>query len=160
MFRLVTAIVILAILSITAYMKMLNFQSEARRATLKTIVATIHSVSGITYTKSLIRGTASVCSYSDGPKETKPYIEDIYICYGYPTAHIDNIIRAFDINEDSLYVRNSGSNAAGRIAYIHFGNKENYNDKCKVTYYDAKHIYESTNKTTLGYKVELEDSGC
>lgn len=155
MLRLITVIVVLAILSITAYMKMLNFQSDARRETLKTIVATIHSVSGITYTKSLIRGIDSLCSYSEGPKDNDPFIEDIYTCYGYPTAHIDNVRRAFDL-DSSLYVTNTTNSEGGLTASISFKRSGSLNYNCRVMYSDAK----TTAETTRSYEVEFKDSDC
>ncbi|EAS43012.1 histidine kinase [Photobacterium profundum] len=138
MLRLIIVIIVLAIVSITAYIKMLNFQSDTRRAALKTIVSTMHTMSGIVYTKSLLRGVDSSCFV---------YIEDIYTCGGYPTAHIDNIKRAFDIDE-SLNLSNNGTDENGRTATLSFKQKS----RCYITYSDMR--------VTGTYEVKLVDSDC
>lgn len=167
MLRLIIVIIITAIVSVSGYLKMLNIQSDARHATLQSIVGTIHSMSDITYTKSLLRGIDSSCPFEDDDTNNKGtafsnntrdhnlFIEDIYTCYGYPTGHIDNVKKAFGL-DDSLYVTNTVNASGGLTASISFklGGKLNYH--CRVIYSDAK----TTANSTRAYQVEFIDSDC
>ncbi|MGF1683948.1 prepilin-type N-terminal cleavage/methylation domain-containing protein [Photobacterium minamisatsumaniensis] len=154
MIRLVIAITVLAIVSLTAYLKMLNIQSDARRATLQTVVSNMHTMSSIVYTKSLVNSSETRC-YSISEDATVEnsfiFIDDIYTCNGYPTAHIDNVKRAFDIDDD-LFITNRGDDSNGRTASISFNQSESLNNQCFVSYTDAVN--------TGMYIVKFKDSGC
>ncbi|WDZ75034.1 histidine kinase [Vibrio harveyi] len=65
------------------------------------------------------------------------YIDDIYTCNGYPTAHRDNVLRSFNIDAEQVYVTNKGSDAAGREAFIGFTKDNVWHKKCYVYYKDA-----------------------
>ncbi|MGR5066471.1 hypothetical protein [Photobacterium sp. DNB22_13_2] len=159
MIRLVTVIVLVAFLAITAAVKMLGIQSDARKSTLKSIVTNIHTMSELVHTKADISGALSKC-YPDTSEELSKalensknsfFLEDIYICNGYPSGHIDNVRRAFDVDA-KLYVTNTSNKNGGLTAHISFPRKGSLNYHCRVIYTDAK--------GSDSYIVEFIDSEC
>ena len=162
MIRLVTVIVLIGFLALTAALTMLNIQSDARKSTLNSIASTMHTTSEIVNTKAIVNGLTEACYIYKDETTLRAFIEGIYICNGYPTAHIDNVKRAFNVSDD-LEVNNRMKDG-GRIAYVSFKKVTYISDneskqitvtpKCYVSYQDAKRahgpeIYEVT--------VELED---
>ncbi|AJR05695.1 hypothetical protein C9J03_00875 [Photobacterium gaetbulicola] len=159
MIRLVTVIVLVGLLALTAAVKMLNIQQDSRRATLQSIAANIHTMSELVHTKAEIGGALSKC-YPDSSEELSKalenkkdsfFLEDIYICNGYPSGHIDNVRRAFDIDA-KLYVTNKSNDNGGLTAHISFPKNGVLNYQCRVIYTDAK--------GTDSYQVEFIDSDC
>ncbi|WCE30781.1 type II secretion system protein [Vibrio sp. SCSIO 43137] len=136
--ELIVVIVILSVLSVTAAPKVLGFQSDARKATLKSIAAAIRSGSDIVHSKAVIDGV-------DGKQYV--FLDDIYITNGYPTAHIENMKRAFSINNPDVYITNRGSDADGREAFISFTKEQAWYGKCYVSYKDA--VSAATPVTTV-----------
>lgn len=162
MIRLVTVIVLVGLLAVTAALSMLGIQSDARKSTLNSIASTMHITSEIVHTKAIVNSLTEACYIYQDETTLRAFIEGIYICNGYPTAHIDNVKRAFNISDD-LEVNNRMKDG-GRIAYVSFkkvtyiSDEENklvtVTPKCYVSYQDAKRangpeIYDVT--------VELED---
>lgn len=162
MIRLVTVIVLVAFLAITAAVKMLDIQSDARKSTLNSIGSTMHTTSEIVHTKAIVNGLTSACYVYQDETTLRAFIEGIYICNGYPTAHIDNVKKAFNISKD-LKVNNR-MQGGGRIAYVSFKevtyltNEEtkvvSVSPKCYVSYRDAKR---TSGPKIYDVQVELED---
>lgn len=180
MIRLVTVIVLVGLLAVTATLKMLNFQSDAREKTLHSLVGTIHATSNIVYSKVLVRGEETKCYPRRKPKQctdskvdlnapenaslkeqcdaARPSntfaMDDIYICNGYPSAHIDNVEKAFNIKKPLIVtnVPTSGSLDSGLAAHISFPKNGKINYNCRVIYTDAK--------DTGSYTVEFINSDC
>ncbi|EKO3662624.1 type II secretion system protein [Vibrio metschnikovii] len=75
--ELVVVIVILGILAVTAAPRFLNFQGDARQASLQGLKGAIDGASGIVYGKAALAGKE---------REPNDIIEDIVIVYGYPAA--------------------------------------------------------------------------
>ncbi|EKO3791062.1 type II secretion system protein [Vibrio metschnikovii] len=75
--ELVVVIVILGILAVTAAPRFLNFQGDARKASLQGLKGAIDGASGIVYGKAALAGKE---------REPNDIIEDIVIVYGYPAA--------------------------------------------------------------------------
>ncbi len=97
-------------------------------AKLKEIEAVMKTGSDIVFSKVLTQVAENQC-YT--------YIDDIYTCNGYPTAHRDNVLRSFNIDAEQVYVTNKGSDAAGREAFIGFTKDNVWHKKCYVYYKDA-----------------------
>ncbi len=126
--ELVIVVVVLALVSVTSAPRILGFFSDGRVAKLKEIEAVMKTGSDIVFSKALTQGLENQC-YT--------YIDDIYICNGYPTAHRDNVLRSFNIDAEQVYVTNKGSDAAGREAFIGFTKDNVWHKKCYVYYKDA-----------------------
>ncbi|PSU36325.1 histidine kinase [Photobacterium lutimaris] len=162
MIRLVSVIVLVAFLAITAAVKMLGIQSDARKSTLNSIASTMHTTSEIVHTKAIVNGLTSACYIYKDETTLRAFIEGIYICNGYPTAHIDNVKKAFNISED-LEVNNRMKDG-GRIAYVSFKEVTYHTDnitkmfsvtpKCYVSYRDAK---KTSDPKVYDVQVELEE---
>ncbi|NAW91764.1 MULTISPECIES: type II secretion system protein [unclassified Vibrio] len=76
--ELVVVIVILGILAVTAAPRFLNFQGDARKASLQGLKGAIDGAAGIVYGKAALTG-----------KETEPSgeeVDGISLVYGYPAA--------------------------------------------------------------------------
>ncbi|EKO3845761.1 prepilin-type N-terminal cleavage/methylation domain-containing protein [Vibrio harveyi] len=125
---LVIVVVVLALVSVTSAPRILGFFSDGRVAKLKEIEAVMKTGSDIVFSKALTQGLENQC-YT--------YIDDIYTCNGYPTAHRDNVLRSFNIDAEQVYVTNKGSDAAGREAFIGFTKDNVWHKKCYVYYKDA-----------------------
>lgn len=76
--ELVVVIVILGILAVTAAPRFLNFQDDAREASLQGLKGAIDGAAGIVYGKSAMEGEEAISSGKD--------VEGIATAYGYPTA--------------------------------------------------------------------------
>ncbi|WP_199437967.1 prepilin-type N-terminal cleavage/methylation domain-containing protein [Vibrio owensii] len=126
--ELVIVVVVLALVSVTAAPRILGFFSDGRAAKLREIEAVMKTGSDIVFTKALTQGIESQCYI---------YIDDIYTCNGYPTAHRDNILRSFNIDAEHVYITNKGSDSAGREAFIGFTKDKVWYKKCYVYYKDA-----------------------
>ncbi|MBY7701014.1 prepilin-type N-terminal cleavage/methylation domain-containing protein [Vibrio harveyi] len=126
--ELVIVVVVLALVSVTSAPRILGFFSDGRVAKLKEIEAVMKTGSDIVFSKALTQGLENQC-YT--------YIDDIYTCNGYPTAHRDNVLRSFNIDAEQVYVTNKGSDAAGREAFIGFRKDNVWHKKCYVYYKDA-----------------------
>ncbi|ELC3156664.1 prepilin-type N-terminal cleavage/methylation domain-containing protein [Vibrio harveyi] len=126
--ELVIVVVVLALVSVTSAPRILGFFSDGRVAKLKEIEAVMKTGSDIVFSKALTQGLENQC-YT--------YIDDIYTCNGYPTAHRDNVLRSFNIDAEQVYVTNKGSDAAGREAFIGFTKDNVWHKKCYVYYKDA-----------------------
>jgi MSHA pilin protein MshA len=79
--ELIIVIVVLGILAVTAAPQFINFQSDAREATVKGAQASIQGAMQLTYAKSLIDGSDAAAT---GTVETEDGTIDII--YGYPAA--------------------------------------------------------------------------
>ena len=126
--ELVIVVVVLALVSVTSAPRILGFFSDGRVAKLKEIEAVMKTGSDIVFSKALTQGLENQC-YT--------YIDDIYTCNGYPTAHRDNVLRSFNIDAEQVYVTNKGSDAAGREAFIGVTKDNVWHKKCYVYYKDA-----------------------
>ncbi|ELE7133828.1 prepilin-type N-terminal cleavage/methylation domain-containing protein [Vibrio harveyi] len=126
--ELVIVAVVLVLVSVTSAPRILGFFSDGRVAKLKEIEAVMKTGSDIVFSKALTQGLENQC-YT--------YIDDIYTCNGYPTAHRDNVLRSFNIDAEQVYVTNKGSDAAGREAFIGFTKDNVWHKKCYVYYKDA-----------------------
>ncbi|WP_440887742.1 prepilin-type N-terminal cleavage/methylation domain-containing protein [Vibrio sp. WZ-1] len=126
--ELVVVVVVLALVSIATTPRILGLFSDSRVAKLREIEAIMKTGSDIVFTKAVVEGVQGQC-YT--------YIDDIYTCNGYPTAHKDNILRSFTIDEGQVYITNKGSDAGGREAFIGFTQDKVWYKKCYVYYKDA-----------------------
>ncbi|WP_274884636.1 prepilin-type N-terminal cleavage/methylation domain-containing protein [Vibrio harveyi] len=126
--ELVIIVVVLTLVSVTSAPRILVFFSDGRVAKLKEIEAVMKTGSDIVFSKALTQGLENQC-YT--------YIDDIYTCNGFPTAHRDNVLRSFNIDAEQVYVTNKGSDAAGREAFIGFTKDNVWHKKCYVYYKDA-----------------------
>ncbi|MEH0092056.1 type II secretion system protein [Vibrio metschnikovii] len=85
--ELVVVIVILGILAVTAAPRFLNFQGDARKASLQGLKGAIDGASGIVYGKAALAGLeTSAAATLTG--------DNIAIVYGYPAATAEGIGRA------------------------------------------------------------------
>lgn len=83
--ELVVVIVILGILAVTAAPRFLNFQDDAREASLQGLKGAIDGAAGIVYGKSALEGTEASSAAS---------VEGIATKFGYPTANEEGIMEA------------------------------------------------------------------
>ncbi|NCO45633.1 MAG: type II secretion system protein [Vibrio sp.] len=88
--ELVVVIVILGILAVTAAPRFLNFQGDARKASLQGLKGAIDGAAGITYGAAALAGIDTKLK-TDSPA---PSINDITTHYGYPTATPEGIGKA------------------------------------------------------------------
>ncbi|HDM8059453.1 prepilin-type N-terminal cleavage/methylation domain-containing protein [Vibrio harveyi] len=130
----VIVVVVLTLVSVTSAPRILGFFSDGRVAKLKEIEAVMKTGSDIVFSKALTQGLENQC-YT--------YIDDIYTCKGYPTAHRDNVLRSFNIDAEQVYVTNKGSDAAGREAFIGFTKDNVWHKKCYVYYIKRKSGFEA-----------------
>lgn len=129
--ELVVVIVILGILAVTAAPRFLNFQGDARKASLQGLKGAIDGASGITYGASALAGIDTKLK-TDSPA---PSINDITTHYGYPTATstgIGNAVVGINSDWDS-----NPSAAAGIMQYSFKGYSkwdQAQSTGCNVTY--------------------------
>lgn len=98
--ELVVVIVILGILAVTAAPRFLNFQGDARKASLQGLKGAIDGASGIVYGKAALAGKE---------REPNDIIEDIVIVYGYPAATSAGIGKAVIGLDNDWTIQVSGS---------------------------------------------------
>ncbi|WP_158144322.1 type II secretion system protein [Vibrio metschnikovii] len=129
--ELVVVIVILGILAVTAAPRFLNFQGDARKASLQGLKGAIDGAAGIVYGRSAITG-----------KETEPSdtVDNIAIVYGYPAATTEGIGRAV-IGLDSDWTAQSPAvtTTPRSIRYSFIGNTNwgTTSEACNVIYTEA-----------------------
>ncbi|MBY5947696.1 hypothetical protein [Photobacterium rosenbergii] len=155
MIRLVTVIVLVGLLAVTAAFSMLGIQSDARRSTLKSIASTMQTTSEIVHTKAIVSGVTDACYRYSSPQNQDPDAEDtqmkeiegITLCFGYPTGHQENVSNAFNIDRSKLKLTNTDRLAGhqyGLTAYVsfqklnHINTQDNVTPRCYVRYKDAK----------------------
>ncbi|AQM20428.1 MULTISPECIES: type II secretion system protein [Vibrio] len=129
--ELVVVIVILGILAVTAAPRFLNFQGDARKASLQGLKGAIDGASGIVYGKAALAGleTSASTNLTDG---------NIAIVYGYPAATPEGIGRAV-IGLDSDWEAQSPAVSTSSIRYSFKGNT-NWGETsaaCNVIYTEA-----------------------
>ncbi|MBF4435350.1 type II secretion system GspH family protein [Vibrio ordalii] len=131
--ELVVVIVILGILAVTAAPRFLNFQGDARKASLQGLKGAIDGASGIVYGKAALAGleTSASTNLTDG---------NIAIVYGYPAATPEGIGRAV-IGLDSDWEAQSPAVVTAPIS-IRYSFKGNTNwgttsAACNVIYTEA-----------------------
>lgn len=141
--ELIVVIVILGILAITSAPELFDIQSEAKKATLHSIYASIQSGAEIVHAKAVVRSLE---------QEHYIFLDGIHIANGYPTAHINNIRSTFLGSNPELYVTNSGNDSDGRQAIIGFTGDRILSSGCYITYKDA--VAQDTPT------INLEITGC
>ncbi|OXX36222.1 MSHA biogenesis protein MshA [Vibrio sp. V09_P4A23P171] len=124
--ELVVVIVILGILAVTAAPRFLNFQGDARKASLQGLKGAIDGASGIVYGKAALAGKETQASGQD--------VDGISLVYGYPaatSAGIGNAVVGINSDWDS-----NPSAAAGTSQYSFKGSSKWGTDTtgCNVTY--------------------------
>ncbi|NAW79867.1 prepilin-type N-terminal cleavage/methylation domain-containing protein [Vibrio sp. V33_P6A3T137] len=131
--ELVVVIVILGILAVTAAPRFLNFQGDARKASLQGLKGAIDGASGIVYGKAALAGLeTSAAATLTG--------DNIAIVYGYPAATAEGIGKAV-IGLDSDWDAHLPSPATDPLS-IHYSFKGNTNwgttsAACNVIYTQA-----------------------
>ncbi len=88
--ELIVVIIILSIVTVIGLPNFLSFNSQSKISALSQIKANAYNVLADTNTKSILRKIETDCF---------AYIDDIYVCRDYPTAHSDNVIRAFSVDD-------------------------------------------------------------
>lgn len=86
--ELIVVMIMLGILSATAYPKLINLRTEANIRTLETMGANILSTANIVHAKSVLLGVQNQASANidvDGDN-----INDVAVVYGYTSAHRSN----------------------------------------------------------------------
>ncbi|MDA0128124.1 prepilin-type N-terminal cleavage/methylation domain-containing protein [Vibrio sp. MarTm2] len=126
--ELIVVIIILSIVTVIGLPNFLSFNSQSKISALSQIKANAYNVLADTNTKSILRKIETDCF---------AYIDDIYVCRGYPTAHSDNVIRAFSVDDERLYVTNRGNNNQGREAFIGYTRDDVWYSDCYIRYKDA-----------------------
>lgn len=96
--EMVVVIVILGILSVTAYPKFMSLQSDSRKATLQAMKGAINSANGMVYGKATLAGVenqkeARLPLYAG---DTKP----LSVKYGYPAWSSDSMKRLVTLDDD------------------------------------------------------------
>ena len=86
--ELVVVIVILGILAVTAAPRFLNFQDDAREASLQGLKGAIDGAAGIVYGKSAMEGEEALSAGANAQ------VEGITTAFGYPTADKGGIMAA------------------------------------------------------------------
>ena len=88
--ELITVVVVLGVLAVTALPQFINFSSDAEKSRLKALEASLKSALDITYSKAAVQGLESADSACLGGKfdETSVSCPDggTLIFYGYPAA--------------------------------------------------------------------------
>lgn len=131
--ELVVVIVILGILAVTAAPRFLNFQDDAREASLQGLKGAIDGAAGIVYGKSAMEGEEAISAGQN--------VEGITTAFGYPTADKTGIMEAVTglASDDWALVASSGEDTTPRT--ITFGFKgtdaDSSGDACTVTYNEA-----------------------
>ncbi|WP_217531666.1 prepilin-type N-terminal cleavage/methylation domain-containing protein [Vibrio metschnikovii] len=131
--ELVVVIVILGILAVTAAPRFLNFQGDARKASLQGLKGAIDGASGIVYGKAALAGleTSAAATLTEG---------DIAIVYGYPAATAEGIGKAV-IGLDSDWTAESPAvvTTPRSIRYSFIGNTNwgTTSAACNVIYTEA-----------------------
>ncbi|WP_206485141.1 type II secretion system protein [Thalassotalea sp. G2M2-11] len=87
--ELVVVIVILGILAATAAPKFVNFEAEAKTATLEAIKASMEGAAALVYSKSLVKGNHTLPS-SDNPTVDIGSGTMLNISYGHPLSDIND----------------------------------------------------------------------
>ncbi|WP_372767732.1 prepilin-type N-terminal cleavage/methylation domain-containing protein [Pseudoalteromonas sp.] len=98
--ELIIVIVILGILAVTAAPKFLDLQGDANASTIQGVAGAIDSGSSIVYGKAVIAGKQKTIKTASPTPPTIPNDvgQTIALNYGYPTAAVDGLLRAIDIN--------------------------------------------------------------
>lgn len=125
--ELVVVIVILGILAVTAAPRFLNFQDDAREASLQGLKGAIDGAAGIVYGKSAMEGEEAISSGQN--------VEGITTAFGYPTADKTGIMEAvIGLASEDWDVVTSVANTSITFG---FEGTEASATKCIVTYEQA-----------------------
>lgn len=153
--ELIIVIVVLGILAVTAAPQFINFQSDAREATVKGAQASIQGAMQLAYAKALIEGkenepTASIDT-ENGP---------VTIAYGYPTANAAGITVAAGLENDWTPIPGTAATdtpAEGSIAFAPSGATTDFagGNSCHVLYVQATGNTSATNAS-----VSVSTDGC
>lgn len=145
--ELVVVIVILGILAVTAAPKFMNFQDDAREASLQGLKGAIDGASGIVYGKAALEGVDSV--------GTGKSVEGVSLAYGYPvatSAALGNAIVGLNTDWDAFDVdADSGKN----IKFTFKGFDSTKRDTCHVLYEQA-----TGTAATSAAKTTIDIAGC
>jgi len=121
--ELVVVIVILGILAVTAAPRFLNFQNDARKASLQGLKGAIDGAAGVVYGKAALLGVDN--------SSTDVLVSGINTRYGYPTATVNGIGQAVAGLSSDWQVTTSSSTS---ITYTFKGTAK---ADCNVTYTQA-----------------------
>ncbi|WP_434358280.1 type II secretion system protein [Parasalinivibrio latis] len=143
--ELVVVIVILGILAVTAAPKFLNFQDDAKKASLQGLKGAIDGAASIVY------GKAAVDSVTDGN------VDGIVVVNGYPAATSAGIGAAvIGLNEDWTEVSSNTTAGSKSVTYSFKGTAAN-TSTCIVTYLEATGSNAaSAAKTTIKFGTGCE----
>lgn len=122
--ELVVVIVILGILAVTAAPRFLNFQGDARKASLQGLKGAIDGASGIVYGKAALAGLETLSSATLSG-------DNIVLVYGYPAATAEGIAKAVVGLESDWNI------AASSAVSITYGFQSNTSATCAVSYEQA-----------------------
>ncbi|PSU47011.1 MSHA biogenesis protein MshA [Photobacterium frigidiphilum] len=145
--ELVVVIVILGILAVTAAPKFMNFQDDARKASLQGLKGAVDGAAGIVFGKAALEGVEG-----DG---TGKNVEGVDLAFGYPlstSAALGNAIVGLNTDWDAFDVdASSGKN----IKFTFKGYDAEKRKTCHVLYSQA------TGKlATSAAKTTIDTSGC
>ncbi|PSW07334.1 type II secretion system protein [Photobacterium lipolyticum] len=154
--ELVTVIVILGVLAVTAAPKFMNLQSDARKSTLSGMKGAMSAAITQVYGLSALAGT-------DHEESAKLLVsgEDVSTVYGYPKSDFKNawskILNA-EFGEvpydDATKHEWMWHNPGGKGLYIMPRGYSNKSQSCWVMYFHP------VSKATSTYQLNSEDSGC
>ncbi len=137
--ELIACLIILAIVSAVAMVKVSNLQSDARISKIRGIAGNLRTGIDMIYARSVIEAVENECNVEEGKKTE---VEGFFVCHGYPIAYIDSVVRLMNIdNKETLYVRNKTIDGH-RVASISFSGTpytyEPQGDFCQVLYQPEK----------------------
>ena len=140
--ELVVVIVVLGILAATAAPKFIDLTSDARKAILQGVSASINTAADLTLAKSLVEGRMYASTFIDIPS-----VGQISTTYGWPKA--TSISRLVTYDTDDIFATASGS--ATVFKHLDATNQ----DQCYVS-------YDTSAVTGIGRRpsITINEDGC
>lgn len=111
--ELIIVIVILGILAVTAVPKFINFQSDARAASVKSMSGSISSAAAMVYSKAIIANADSTSSGSVTINGST-----IALAWGYPTATSANMTALLDGFNTTDWTATAGTGNSGQLTIV------------------------------------------
>ncbi len=139
--EMIVVIVILGILAVTAAPKFLNFQDDARKASINGLKGAIDSAASIVYGKAALQGKDTAAT------ET---VDAIKTVYGYPAIAVGGLDQAVEgLSRDWTTVTIENA-PAGSVAYSFKDANEAVQKACYVTYQQATNSAPAFAAVTCG----------
>lgn len=147
--ELIIVIVILGILAVTAVPKFINFQNDARAASIKTMGGSISSAAAMVYSKAIIANADSAAAGATGASVSING-NTIELAYGYPTATSANMTALLDGFNTTDWTATAGTGSTPQLTIVPTGFS---GSSCQIVYTQA------TGKTSPA-TVSITSSGC